>query len=195
MMQVLYFNQNLNIEQSLSARQLQNMKELNVVYVKDLYNFPARRWHTALELKRKWSNLDIMTCNTLVSVLPSPWRQFQKSTVNRSGSDLETIMTVGSVTKWAYKKLVKPKLLDVCPCENKWNVELGITPQWKKLCTFLTDCTKNIDLRWFQFRLLHKLLPTRKMLKTFQLTDDDQCVFLQRSPRNGITFICTLSSS
>ena len=136
MMQVLYFNQNLNIEQSLSARQLQNMKELNVVYVKDLYNFSARRWHTALELKRKWSNLDIMTCNTLVSVVPSPWRQFQMSTATRSGSDLETMMTVGSVTKWAYKRLVEPELLDVCPCENKWNVELGITPQWKKCIYF-----------------------------------------------------------
>ena len=46
---------------------------------------------------------------------------------------------------------------------NKWNVELGIIPQWKKWFNILTESTKNIDLRWFQFRLVHKILPTRKM--------------------------------
>ena len=35
------------------------MKVQHITYVKDLYNFSSKKWLTALEIKQKWSGLDI----------------------------------------------------------------------------------------------------------------------------------------
>ena len=183
MAQVLFFNRSLNIESSLTNTQLRTMKEQNIIYVKDLYNLSLNRWCTALEIKQKFNRLDIMTCNSLVSMIPSTWRPAERcreSRLNRVRV-LDTLLTGESVTKWAYRMLLEPKLIETCSCERKWSFEIGAPPDWKKLIKHLTESTKSIELRWFQFRLLHRILPTRKMLKIFRLIENDQCVFCKRA--------------
>ena len=183
MTQVLFLNRNLNIESSFTNYQLRAMKALQITHVKHLYNFPSKKWFTALELKQKWSGLDIMTCNSLVSKIPSEWRSVQRCSEPASDAHitLERLFNVESTTKWAYIILVKPKLNETCSCERKWDAELGLAPDWRQITKYLTESTKNIDLRWLQFRILHRILPTRKMLKLFGMVEDDQCVFCKRA--------------
>ena len=181
--QPLYLNRNLDIESQLSASQLRTMNELNITYVRDLYNFSARRWLTAKEVKQKWNCLSIMTCNFLVSKLSSTWRQVK--TCNKpcldSAQGLNVLLPTENTTKWAYKKLVEPKLILTCTCESKWNAELGAVPNWSRLIGHLTESTKNIELRWLQFRILHRIIPTRKLLNLYRITENDQCVFCNRA--------------
>ena len=183
LMQPLFLNCNLNIESSLSVNQLRLLETQNIAYVKDLYHFSLGRWFTSIEIKRKWSRLDIMTCNSLVSVIPSAWRSVRRRSEQGlvAAAFLNELMSVESTTKWAYKKLLAPKLIETCSCESKWNIELGTVPNWKRINKSLTESTKNIELRWLQFRILHKLLPTRKMLKIFKIIEDDKCVFCKQA--------------
>ena len=183
MAQALFLNRNLNIESSLKNFQLRAMKVQHITYVKDLYNFSSKKWLTALEMKQKWSGLDIMTCNSLVSMIPSEWRSVQRCNASTLDIEraLETLVNVESTTKWAYSNLLKTKLIETCSCESKWIAELGVAPDWRQITRHLTESTKNIELRWLQFRILHRILPTRKMLKIFRLIENDQCVFCKRA--------------
>ena len=107
MAQPLFFNRNLNIESSLSARQVRIMKASGVLYVKHLYNFRSRKWLTTREMKQKWSCLSIMTCNQIVSSIPLEWRSTQRHDQPVDNvSALQTLVSVESPTKWAYKRLV-----------------------------------------------------------------------------------------
>ena len=187
----LLLNRNLNIEASLSAGQLRTMNSQNITYVRDLYNFSLGRWYRASELKQKWIHLDSMACNCLVSKIPTPWRSFQKriDPSLRLPATVTELMSVENVTKWAYRALLAPKLIDKCSCETKWAVDIGTIPNWEKLTHYLTMSTKNIQLRWFQYRLWHRILPTRKMLKMFKIVDDDKCVFCQQAVETALHLI------
>ena len=59
----------------------------------------------------------------------------------------------------------------------------------EKLTNTLIACTKNIEVRWFQFRVWHRILPTRKMLKIFKIIDNDQCVFCQQAVETALHLI------
>ena len=61
-------------------------------------------------------------------------------------------------------------------CEVEWNTEIGEARKWK-VSSYLGTCTKNIQLRWFQFRVCHRLLPTRKMLQIYGIINDNRCGF------------------
>ena len=37
--------------------------------------------------------------------------------------------------------------------------------------------TDDFELRWFQYRLLQRLLPTNRLLYLYRITDNDECVF------------------
>ena len=182
MAQPLLLNRSLNIELSLSPQQLRTLKAHDIMYVKQLYNFRSRKWITAREMMDKWNYLGIMTCNQLVSSIPREWRSAQRRDQPVDGvSMLQALISAESPTKWAYKTLVSSKLSDQCSCESKWMTEFGSSPDWRITIKNLTESSKNIELRWLQFRILHKILPTRKMLKIFKLVDNDQCVFCKEA--------------
>lgn len=181
MIQPLFLNRFLNIELSVSVRQLRTMETQGVTHVKDLYNFRSGRWLTAIEIKRKW-NLDIMTCNYLLSRIPSKWRSMHRHDEPVTENVvLQSLTSAKKHTKWAYRGLVAPKLAEQCSCENKWLAEFGIGLDWRNITKHLTECTNNIELRWLQFRILHRILPTRKKLKIFKVIDNDQCVFCKEA--------------
>ena len=187
----LLLNSALNIETALSVSQIRTMQAQNISHVKDLYNFALSRWLTAAELKQKAGNIDVMTCNCLVSKIPIAWRSLQSPddlTLNVL-TPLAALGTNESPTKWAYQSLLAPKVLEECSCEAKWNRDVGEVPEWKKLTKHLIASTQNIDLRWFQFRIWHRILPTRRMLKLFKIIDNDKCAFCQRGTETALHLI------
>ena len=115
--------------------------------------------------------------------------QERNETISCSSTILKTLKSVESTTKWAYKALLSRKLIDQCSCEPKWNDDVGAVPDWSRLTKRLIVSTKNIELRWFQFRIWHRILPTRKMLKIFKIIDDDRCVFCHQSVETALHLI------
>ena len=65
---------------------------------------------------------------------------------------------------------------DVPTASTKWS-NLYTDLNWEKIFTKIYITTGDVQLRWFQFRLIHRLLPTQRFLYLRKLKEDPICNF------------------
>ena len=68
-------------------------------------------------------------------------------------------------------------------CIEKWNNLLNINvteSDWKIVCNFNWKCTQEVKLRWFQFRLLNRILCTNLLLVKIGKSDNPKCTFCNK---------------
>ena len=65
---------------------------------------------------------------------------------------------------------------------EKWGTELNLGPNfcWKRILTLPFALVKDTNLRWFQFRILHRILGTNSLLCKMGLKNDNKCSFCSR---------------
>ena len=65
---------------------------------------------------------------------------------------------------------------------DKWGAELNLGPNfcWKKILTFPFSLVKDTNLRWFQFRIIHRTLGTNNLLCKMGIKVDNKCSFCNR---------------
>jgi hypothetical protein len=74
-----------------------------------------------------------------------------------------------------FYKLLKSKLSSP-PNENKWHAKLDLVNiDWKSTYKTCFRTTSDTNLQWFQYRLLHRILPVRTYLKTIGINEEDHC--------------------
>ncbi len=64
--------------------------------------------------------------------------------------------------------------------ELKWSNSLRIQMDdnlWERVYTIYRECTLQSKLRSFQYKLLHRALPTRVELYRYGIIDNELCVF------------------
>ena len=66
--------------------------------------------------------------------------------------------------------------------ELKWETELNLVPLFdrktaKCTCSHVLKITKDTNFSWFHYRLIHRILPTRKYLYYMKLTNSPLCNF------------------
>ena len=66
---------------------------------------------------------------------------------------------------------------------RKWN-EIFENVDWKKVFIHCHKTTQDTQLRWFQTRLLHRLLPTQKFLHLCKLVDSPICNFCKEEEQS-----------
>ena len=75
-------------------------------------------------------------------------------------------------------------------CQEKWhkdiNLPLNESINWKVAYQTSFKCTKSTKLITFNFKLLHRQLPTNSFLKKVGLRDDDKCTFCHKEIENLI---------
>ena len=61
--------------------------------------------------------------------------------------------------------------------EQKWEHELNLEQNhnWQKTNTIMRKCTKDTFIIWFQYRLLQRILPTKKYLYYMKIKNDPIC--------------------
>ena len=77
--------------------------------------------------------------------------------------------------------------------EYKWQQKMECNFDdfwWKKCNTQIFKCTKDVKLRWFQFRIVHRILSTNQFLKKIQIADSDLCSFCHEMPETLIHIFC-----
>ena len=65
-------------------------------------------------------------------------------------------------------------------CIDKWNDLLSIhlmDEDWFKISHYNWKCTQEVKLRWFQFRLLNRILCTNILLVKIGRSDHSKCTF------------------
>ena len=84
-------------------------------------------------------------------------------------------------------------------CEVKWENELNLHPEigwWEKQNSLTRSFTNDITLRWFHYRLLHRILGTKALLFKIGLSDSNMCTFCNEYPETiaHLFYTCRISS-
>ena len=93
-------------------------------------------------------------------------------------------------SKFIYQEIVSKKSERPTACQEKWhkdiNLPLNESINWKVAYQASFKCTKSTKLITFNFKLLHRQLPTNSFLKKVGLRDDDKCTFCHKEIENLI---------
>jgi len=84
--------------------------------------------------------------------------------------------------KLFYKVLISSNIVNF-KCIQKWNQVQTLQfsyDKWYKMCYYNWKCTNEVKLRWFQFRLLNRILCTNTLLVKIGRADDNLCTFCGR---------------
>jgi hypothetical protein len=69
--------------------------------------------------------------------------------------------------------------------KQKWGEKLGLhftDEEWKTCCLMPFKCTMEVKLRWFQYRILNRILTTNTFMYTIGQRNDNLCTFCNREP-------------
>jgi hypothetical protein len=72
-------------------------------------------------------------------------------------------------------------------CVQKWNLAYD-NLDWKTIFQLCYTTTSDIQLRWFQIRLLHRILPTEKYLFDCKIVDSPLCKICKQEPQYIVHF-------
>ena len=81
---------------------------------------------------------------------------------------------------------------------EKWNNKLHIDynlSQWSSVFKVSFSCTTDTKLRWFQFRLIHRILGTNLFLFKINKADSNTCTFCKTEEESLIHLFCSCTYS
>ena len=98
--------------------------------------------------------------------------------------------TSNKVNRVVYGKLITAKCTSPVKSQLKWNERIvlyeGCTADWKSAYCLAAKCTKSTKLINFQYRLLHRILPTNLFLAKIKIKQDPNCSFCHNYHENLI---------
>ena len=93
-------------------------------------------------------------------------------------------------SKFMYPEIVSKNCERPISCQEKWRKDINLLPKeiinWKVAYQTSFQCTKNSKLITFDFKLLHRQLPTNCFLKKVGLRVDDKSSFCNKETENLI---------
>ena len=93
--------------------------------------------------------------------------------VSLNSALMHKIITCPSGAKYYYDTLCDKSEPNFC---NKWNEKLNENVNWKTVF-YMVSKMKEIKLRWFQLRIMNRIIGTNITLKAMNIRDDDLCTF------------------
>lgn len=173
----LWYNKDIRLNISLNKKR---MIDKGIIQIKDIYDTAEKRLMTGNELQMLYNTSNFLVWNSLLHTIPEKW----KCTLEREKPlDMEvpdifnTVASIHKCAQWAY-----PTLLQAIPVTtptkafNKWQVELDLTTvSWSSLFNKLYRSTSDFKLRWFQLRIMHRIIPSNSRLFIYGIRPSDSC--------------------
>ena len=79
---------------------------------------------------------------------------------------------------------------------TKWRRSFDLDENsWREYCLVPFKCSSIIDLKWFQYKLLNRILYTNDILLKFKIVENGECSFCQSYPESIIHLFCECQSS
>lgn len=180
------FNHNMRLEEqpNLSVKRL---LDRGICYVKYIYSFDEKRFLTTRELITKFPRIDFVSLSAVRASIPITWLE-PDSAIHRSevrnNDIISDIKKCPQMSKWSYNILLRNVTDSRASSQIKWENELALTQnfRWHDVYSQLYLATNSIQLRWLQFRILHRILPTRKLLQMYGIIADNVCSFCKQHP-------------
>lgn len=154
-------------------------------HVADLYD-ESMNLLTYEDFRTKYININFLDYASLISCLPKTWKRMLGVLAKKPEileQDLHfKIITQPKTCKFAYNVFIEAMWTEK-PHELKWQeVFLNINEdQWKLYNWLPFACTRNTKLQALQYKIVHRILGTRDMLKRCNIADDDNCILCHNS--------------
>ena len=131
---------------------------------------------------------NILTYLGLLKAIPNEWKKVvlgKGKLINQGNNNcdyitVKDVVSVKKCTKYVYEFLIQNLCEEPTAVYLKWNNELNVqydSDIWSTIFLKLTKTTKSTKLRYFQYRILHRILPTNIHLKRFRIKETDLCSF------------------
>ena len=158
-----------------------NKKWVNrgISLIEQLYDFRNKRFFNFNEFKDLYQidENNFLLYTSIIHSIPNRWKNKLKTeqiNPEREKSLLQNILKATQVNKYMYNhQLLNQQTLDI-KSEKKWEEEFG-NINWKKV--YMVPIFSSIDtkLRNFQFKFLHRIIPTNKSLFKYKLVNSNIC--------------------
>ena len=107
---------------------------------------------------------------------------------NKLGLEAEKDFILGDSIVWKIVSTGLPKNIYTClikkdlvlNCIAKWSLSCASAISKKHIFLKITKITRDTNLKWFQYRLIHRLLPTQRFLYLRKITNSPICTFCNK---------------
>ena len=83
-----------------------------------------------------------------------------------------------------------------CKSYKKWLQSFDLEEKlWQSYCTMTFLCTIDTDLRWFQYKIMNRILFTNQLLFKLKLVESELCSFCHTQCETLIHFFCECNFS
>ena len=90
-----------------------------------------------------------------------------------------------------YTHLLNYKKRKKCKSLYKWKAHFDIDDRlWQTYCLHAFNCTMDVGLRWFQYKIVHRILFTNDLLFKLNLVHDRNCSFCNLQHETIVHFFC-----
>ena len=178
--QLIWFNSCIKIDKNIIFYKA--WYEKGVKYVKDLVL--DNRFLTHSELEQKYNlNVNFVSFNGIIHSIPKSWKEFifhETCTVPCTDKKIDAIIKCKKVCKMVYPYLVSKHLEKPRKAMYYWSRTLHVDMNdgvFAAHFAYMYKLTSSTKLQYFQYRLLHNILPTNKTLYNMKIIDNPQCNF------------------
>ena len=172
-----YWNTNPNI---LSMKR--RFIDKGIIYLKDLIN-DQRQFYTHTDFQnRTHIKINFLEYLGLIGSIPRCWKNtIEKSTLTDGIAQifrisLKYITNLERPTNAVYRKHLETVTVEKKP-EIKWENTFNKQIDWKSVYSNIYSSTLNVKVQSFQFKLVHRILPTNKFLHICKIKETEMCYF------------------
>ena len=181
--QSLWLNSHIIINKSVLY--WQSFIDSDILSIKDLLNAQGL-WYSYNDFKTANHNVrcTYVEYYGLISAIPMPWKRLITDNIMHvSQNPVKLILKTVKVSKLAYQLLMEKRVSFPNHLIQKWSTDLNqdlTIDKLKESFNSLYKITISCYLRAFQFKFLHRILPTNRLLKLWQIKDSDTCSFCEQ---------------
>ena len=155
-----------------------------ILYVNDLLTSEGE-FLSADEIYKKYDvRINFLHLHGIKKAIRNSYSDFLDQTYNSlalpfQGFNVKTVLMDPKGCKRFYNILLTNNKVKY-KCINKWNLLLPSffsEVDWHKVCSYNWKCTSEVKLRWFQFRLLNRILGTNTLMVKIGKTNNPLCTF------------------
>ena len=155
-----------------------------LIHMEDLFDYNENRFKKVNDLNESY-NIQITPFDyfCLVSSIPKSIKTHVKNYKAPQNivynPAIDRICTQKKPSRHIYKTFIKDVQCDV-KSKTKWNNELASNideQKWQSIFSLPNNITQDAALRIFQYKILHRILPTNKLLTIYGMRDNANCEF------------------
>lgn len=180
---------------------MKRLYENNIHYLKDLLDENQNVYCYENFIIKYNINIDFVSFYGLISSIPRDWLQILNNNDEGNGlraKKLDVVMAEDRACKQIYSDIIVSYYVIPTKAKLKWEAELTITisdDTWRQYFQNIYKTTCNVQLRYFQFQLLHHILTTNRDAFRWKLSTVDTCTFCDNAPETlkHLLWECTIT--